>query len=65
MKNRAKTKTKVGLLHSAMICGSSRSLIRYAESASRSTEDLLVPNPNHATLDPDDPSESGEDGDEE
>ncbi|KAN0084623.1 protein of unknown function (DUF367) domain containing protein [Tylopilus felleus] len=35
------------------------------ESASRSTEDLLVPNPNHATLDPDDPSESGEDGDEE
>lgn len=43
---------------------------RYQESrkdkddASRSTEDLLVPNPNHATIIPDD-AESGEEGDEE
>jgi len=36
----------------------------HAES-SRSTEDLLVPNPNHAQIIPDDASESGDDGDEE
>ncbi|KAF8438949.1 hypothetical protein L210DRAFT_3542729 [Boletus edulis BED1] len=35
------------------------------EFASRSTEDLLVPNPNHATDVPDDASESGDEGDEE
>ncbi|KAG6379945.1 DUF367-domain-containing protein [Boletus reticuloceps] len=38
---------------------------KYKEFASRSTEDLLVPNPNHATDVPDDASESGDEGDEE
>lgn len=37
----------------------------HADFASRSTEDLLVPNPNHAPIVPDDVSESGEEGDEE
>lgn len=37
----------------------------HVELASGSTEDLLVPNPNHALIVPDSESESGEEGDEE
>ena len=61
MKNHAKA--EVCSLNPAMACA----WITYshAELASSTAEDLLVPNPNHASADLEDESESGEDGDEE